>query len=261
MPAPLSYHPVVGDGFSEKRGGSGGEGTPQTRSRSNPQPVPAVQPRASSGTVQSLAPAPMQKPSASTKSISEQSDPTHTEQPALFNSRKRGSWVSEQHRTWPGGREQRGTVSTHASAHGMDALQTHPVLLVHFLEIECVRATAGRPAHDGAIQQRTKPNHVRRVGNVARHVGGDACAKRDRRTEGPGLTKEYGPEGMLIPVATQRGATHAIPNAATPEAGSEAPSGQLSCPPEPHESTPGWQPRASDSWAASAMGRGDVRSV
>ena len=97
-------------------GGSGGEGTPQTRSRSNPQPVTAVQPPSSSSTVQSLAPAASQMASAWAKVWSRlqrkfSSEPPHTEQPAFFFQVEVGGGVSEQHRTCAATRAQ--PVSTH----------------------------------------------------------------------------------------------------------------------------------------------------
>ena len=85
-------------------GGGKGDGTAMTPQISISSEQPALQPPTSSSTVQSLAPASKQKPSASAKSFllwALQSDPTHTEQPALLNIQKVESWVSEQHRTWP----------------------------------------------------------------------------------------------------------------------------------------------------------------
>ena len=92
-------------------GGTGGEGTPHTSSKSNRHPVPAVQPSRSSEAVQSLAPTAWQMASASVKVLSRAhgqpaSDAPHTEQPLRRDPQSGESLTSEQHRTWP--REGRG---------------------------------------------------------------------------------------------------------------------------------------------------------
>eukprot|EP00964_Phaeocystis_antarctica_P038201 scaffold21867_cov48-Phaeocystis_antarctica.AAC.4 len=90
--------------------GGGGEETPQTSSKSNIHPVPAVQPFTSSAVVQSLAPAAWQMASASAKVLpcahcQPASDSPHTGC-FVWGESHRGdpqdeSWTSEQHRTWP----------------------------------------------------------------------------------------------------------------------------------------------------------------
>ena len=77
---------------------------PQTKSRSEPHPVPAVQPATSSAAVQSLAPAAWQMASASAKVLSREhgqpaSDSPHTEQPLRRHPQSGESLTSEQHRT------------------------------------------------------------------------------------------------------------------------------------------------------------------
>ena len=146
-----------GDGGGGLGGGGEGEGEGKaqtSRSSSKPaQPVAAVQPRSSSATVQSLAPAPSQMASAWAKVWSclqrkASSDPPHTEQSAFFNQVEE-SWVSEQHRTCvvTGSVEARSVLIQ--ARDGMDALLTHLVQLVHCLEPCSLSATAGTPAHDG----------------------------------------------------------------------------------------------------------------
>jgi hypothetical protein len=101
-----------GKGSEGERGGSG-EGTPQTISKSNRHPVPAVQPSASSVAVQSLAPAAWQIASASANVLSRAhaqpaSDSPHTEQPLRRDCQAGESLTSEQQRTWPRVRGRRG---------------------------------------------------------------------------------------------------------------------------------------------------------
>ena len=72
-------------GFAGGDGGGKGDGKGRTPQISISSEQPALQPPTSSSTVQSLAPASKQKPSASAKFFflwALQSDPTHTEQPA-----------------------------------------------------------------------------------------------------------------------------------------------------------------------------------
>ena len=85
-------------------GGRGGEETPQTSSKSNWHPVPAVQPSASSAVVQSLAPAAWQMASASANVLSRVHgqpafDAPHTEQPGRLDGQAGEGLTSAQHRT------------------------------------------------------------------------------------------------------------------------------------------------------------------
>ena len=85
-------------------GGEGGGGTPHTSSKSNRHPVPAVQPSASSATLQSRAPTDWQMASASVKVLlcahgQPASDSPHTEQPLRRDPQSGESLTSEQHRT------------------------------------------------------------------------------------------------------------------------------------------------------------------
>ena len=87
-------------------GGGGGAGTPHTSSKSNRHPVPAVQPSASSATLQSRAPTAWQMATASVKVLlcahgQPASDSPHTEQPLRRDPQDAESLTSEQQRTWP----------------------------------------------------------------------------------------------------------------------------------------------------------------
>ena len=77
---------------------------PQIRSKSKPQPLPCVQPAASSAAVQSLAPAPSQMALASAKVLPREhgqpaSDSPHTEQPGRRDPQAGEGLTSTQHRT------------------------------------------------------------------------------------------------------------------------------------------------------------------
>ena len=93
-------------GGGESGGEGGGAGTPHTSSKSNRHPVPAVQPSASSATLQSRAPTAWQMASASVKVLlrahgQPASDSPHTEQPLRRDPQYAESLTSEQQRTWP----------------------------------------------------------------------------------------------------------------------------------------------------------------
>ena len=95
-----------GGGGGESGGEGGGGGTPHTSSKSNRHPVPAVQPSASSATLQSRAPTAWQMASASVKVLlcahgQPASDSPHTEQPLRRDPQDAESLTSEQQRTWP----------------------------------------------------------------------------------------------------------------------------------------------------------------